>query len=125
MDFIGSLVSGFGGLSRRGVQTGIAAEISVRRAAGFALDGSLRGLAAEGVEDGGRDAEAEQRAGDSPPTMTTATGCRISLPGWSAASTSGMRPMPAASAVMSTGTSRSFVPRMTISLREALRLRAA
>ena len=52
----------------------------------------------------------------SPPTMTTATGWRISLPGWSAASTRGMSPIPAASAVMSTGTSRSLVPRMTICL---------
>ena len=34
------------------------------RGGGFVLDGLLRGLAAEGVEDGGRDAEAEQGGGD-------------------------------------------------------------
>lgn len=34
------------------------------RGGGFVLDGLLRGLAAEGVENRGRDAEAEQRAGD-------------------------------------------------------------
>jgi hypothetical protein len=47
----------------------------------------------------------------SPPKITTATGCRISLPGASAASSSGVSAKAATSAVISTGVSRSSEPR--------------
>ena len=49
-----------------------------------------------------------------PPKITTATGCRIYLPGASAASSSGVNAKAATSAVISTGVSRSSEPRTII-----------
>ncbi len=50
-----------------------------------------------------------------PPKIVTATGCRISLPGVAASISSGSSATPAASAVISTGVSRSRLPRTTSS----------
>ena len=58
----------------------------------------------------------------SPPKMTMATGCRISLPGASAPIISGSSAKPAESAVISTGVSRSRLPRTIIRAAEGLAL---
>src|SRR5262249_46399113 len=50
-----------------------------------------------------------------PPKIVTATGCRISLPGVAASMRSGNNAKPAESAVISTGVSRSRLPRRTSS----------
>jgi hypothetical protein len=65
-----------------------------------------RGLAAEEPEDGRRYAKPKTVLVMRPPQITTATGCRISLPGSWAAMHERDQAMPALSAVMRTGTTR-------------------